>query len=157
MWSAKPRMTAADTVTDGLRMARFRRKPAQGLIHHSDRVGQYASLAFQSTPGDYGMLCSMSRSGNCWDNAPRESFSNSLKNERVHCAYYATRDEATADLFDWIETFYNRRRRRSALGHHSSVQSLRNVITNQHEKMAAGSCSLVRRKTEGSAIALDRS
>jgi hypothetical protein len=98
----------------------------------------------------------MRRKENFRDSAPAESFSNSLNNERVHCAQYATRDEAAADLFDCIEVFCNRSRRRSALGHHSPVQSLRNVITNQHEKMAAGSSSLVRRKTEGSAIALDR-
>ena len=92
-WSIKPRMMA-DIVTDALTMAWFRRKPAPGLIHHSDRGSQYASHAFQSKLTEYGMLCSMSRKGNCWDNAPTESFFNSLKNERVHGTRYDTRDEA---------------------------------------------------------------
>jgi putative transposase len=81
-WSIKPRMTA-DIVVDALTMAWFRRKPAPGLIHHSDRGSQYASHAFQARLAEYGMICSMSRKGNCWDNAPSESFFNSLKNERV--------------------------------------------------------------------------
>jgi putative transposase len=82
-WSIKPRMTA-DIVIDALTMAWFRKNPAPGLIHHSDRGSQYASHAFQARLEKYGMVCSMSRKGNCWDNAPTESFFNSLKNERVH-------------------------------------------------------------------------
>jgi putative transposase len=82
-WSIKSRMTA-DIVMDALTMAWFRRKPTPGLIHHSDRGSQYASYAFQGLLKEYGMVCSMSRKGNCWDNAPAESFFNSLKNERVH-------------------------------------------------------------------------
>ena len=117
-WSIKPRMTA-DIVIDALTMAWFRRKPAPGLIHHSDRGSQYASEAFQAALARYGMVCSMSRKGNCWDNAPAESFFNSLKNERVHGARYATREEAIADLFDYIEVFYNRQRRHSSLGYRS--------------------------------------
>ena len=75
---------------------------------------------------------------NCWDNAPTESFFNSLKNERVHGTRYATRGEAIADLFDYIEVFYNRSRRHSTLGYHSPVQFLQDWITTQHErKMAA--------------------
>jgi putative transposase len=136
-WSIKPRMTA-DLETDALTMAWFRRRPMPGLIHHSDRGSQYASQAFQNKLGDYGMVCSMSRKGNCWDNAPTESFFNSLKNERVHGTRYATREDAIADLFDYIEVFYNRRRRHSTLGYHSPVQFLQDWITNQHErKMAA--------------------
>ena len=136
-WSIKPRMMA-DIVTDALTMAWFRRKPAPGLIHHSDRGSQYASHAFQSKLTGYGMLCSMSRKGNCWDNAPTESFFNSLKNERVHGTRYATREEAIADLFDYIEIFYNRSRRHSTLGYHSPVQFLQDWITNAHQrKMAA--------------------
>ena len=136
-WSIKPRMMA-DIVTDALTMAWFRRKPAPGLIHHSDRGSQYASHAFQSKLTEYGMLCSMSRKGNCWDNAPTESFFNSLKNERVHGTRYATREEAIADLFDYIEIFYNRSRRHSTLGYHSPVQFLQDWITNEHQrKMAA--------------------
>src|SRR5690606_23167308 len=96
-WSIKPRMTA-DIVTDALTMAWFRRRPAPGLIHHSGRGSRYVSHALQDKLAEYGMVCSMSREGNCWDNAPSESFFNSLKNERVHGTRYETRDEAIADL-----------------------------------------------------------
>ena len=78
------------------------------------------------------MICSMSRNGNCWDNAPTESFFNSLKNERVHGTRYATRDEAIADLFDYIEPFYNRRRRHSTLVGDSPARFLENWISAQH-------------------------
>jgi transposase InsO family protein len=87
-WSLKPRMTA-DIVTDALTMAWFRKRPAPGLMHHSDRGSQYASHAFQEKLKEYGMTCSMSRKGNCWDNAPTESWFNSFKNERVHGVRYA--------------------------------------------------------------------
>src|SRR3970282_1389577 len=104
-WSLKERLTA-DLVTDALTMAWFRRRPAPGLIHHSDRGVQYASQAFQAKLAEYGMRCSMSRKGNCWDNAPTESFFNSLKNERVHGSRYRTRADAKAGLFQYIEIFY---------------------------------------------------
>jgi putative transposase len=135
-WSLKPRMTV-DIVTDALTMAWFRRRPAPGLIHHSDRGSQYASHAFQAKLAAYGMTCSMSRKANCWDNAPTESFFNSLKNERVHGTRYATRAEAAADLFDYIEVFYNRSRRHSTLGYRSPVQFLQDWITHQHEQRIA--------------------
>jgi putative transposase len=135
-WSIKPRMTA-DIVSDALTMAWFRRKPAPGLIHHSDRGSQYASELFQKKLTAYGMTCSMSRKGNCWDNAPTESFFNSLKNERVHCARYASRAEATADLFDYIEVFYNRSRRHSTLGYKSPTQFLNDWIETQPERNLA--------------------
>ena len=84
------------------------------------------------------MVCSMSRKGNCWDNAPTESFFNSLKNERVHGQRYATRAEAIADLFDYLEAFYNRSRRHSTLGYKSPTQFLQDWIKTQHEpKLAA--------------------
>lgn len=135
-WSIKPRMTA-DIVTDALTMAWFRRRPAPGLIHHSDRGSQYASQAFQDKLAEYGMVCSMSRKGNCWDNAPSESFFNSLKNERVHGTRYETRAEAVADLFTYIEVFYNRSRRHSTLGYKSPTQFLHDWITTQHERNLA--------------------
>jgi len=135
-WSIKPRMTT-DIVLDALTMAWFRRRPAPGLIHHSDRGSQYASHAFRAKLTEYGMTCSMSRKGNCWDNAPTESFFNSLKNERVHGTRYATRAQAVADLFDYIEVFYNRSRRHSALGYYSPVQFLQDWITKQHERKIA--------------------
>jgi putative transposase len=114
-WAMRERMTK-DLVIDALRMAWFRRHPPPGVIHHSDRGSQYCSHDFQKQLAEYGMLASMSRKGNCWDNATSESFFNSLKNERVHGSRYETRDVARADLFDYIEVFYNRSRRHSALG-----------------------------------------
>lgn len=136
-WAIRPGMTA-DIVTGALTMAWFRRRPAPGLIHPPDRGSQYASRLFQDTLTGYGMMCSMSRKGNCRDNAPAESFFNSLKNERVHGTRYATRDEAIAGLFDYIEVFYNRSRRHSTLGYPSPVQFLQDWITNQYKrKMAA--------------------
>ncbi len=135
-WSLKPRMTA-DIVIDALTMAWFRRKPAPGLIHHADRGSQYASHAFQARLKTYGMTCSMSRKGNCWDNAPTESFFNSYKNERVHGTRYDTRAAAIADAFDYIEPFYNRRRRHSTLGYASPQQFLNDWIRRQHEKELA--------------------
>lgn len=131
-WSMKPRMTA-DIVIDALTMAWFRKKPAPGLIHHSDRGSQYASGAFQARLKKYGMICSMSRKGNCWDNACSESFFNSLKNERVHGTRYGTRAEAEVDIFDYIEPFYNRRRKHSTLGYASPQQFLNDWIRRQHE------------------------
>ena len=110
-----------ELVIDALRMAWFRRRPQPGLIHHSDRGSQYCSHDFQDQLAAYEMLASMSRKGNCWDNAPSESFFNSLKNERVHGAHYEKRDDARADVFEYIEVFYNRSRRHSALGGISPV------------------------------------
>ena len=129
-WSIKPRMTA-DIAVDALTMAWFRRKPAPELIHHSDRGSQYASGLFQEKRIEFGMTCSMSRKGNCWDNAPTESFFNSLKNERVHGTRYDTHDAARADLFDYIVVFYNRSRRHSTLGYQSPTQFLQHWIATQ--------------------------
>ena len=132
-WSLKPRMTA-DIVTEALTMAWFRRKPAVGLMHHSDRGSQYASQAFQHKLKTYGMEGSMSRKGNCWDNAPTESWFNSFKNERVHGLRYATRAAMTAASFEYIEVFYNRTRRHSTLGYRSPMQFLDEWRLAQHEK-----------------------
>lgn len=129
-WSLKPRMTA-DIVTDALTMAWFRRQPAPGLIHHSDRDSQYASHAFQDKLGEYGMICSMGRKGNCWDNAPTESWFNSFKNERVFGERFATRAAMKASAFDYIEVFYNRKRLHSSLGYTTPVQFLKNWIAEQ--------------------------
>jgi putative transposase len=134
-WALKERL-ATDLVTDALTMAWFRRRPTPGLIHHSDRGVQYASQAFQAKLAEYGMGCSMSRKGNCWDNAPTESFFNSLKNERVHGSRYRTRSDAKADVFQYIEIFYNRVRRHSTLGQTSPERFLNAWLSNQ-EKQAA--------------------
>lgn len=132
-WSLKPRMTS-DIVTDALTMAWFRRKPAPGLMHHSDRGSQYASHVFQDKLTEFGMVCSMSRKGNCWDNAPTESWFNSFKNERVHGVSFATRAAMTAASFEYIEAFYNRKRLHSTLGYKSPVQFLNDWISAQHEE-----------------------
>ena len=112
-------------------------KTGTGLIHHSDRGSQYASHAFQAQLKEYGIVCSMSRKGNCWDDAPTESFFNSFKNERVHGARYETRAEAIADAFDYIEPFYNRKRRHSTLGYISPQQFLNNWINSQQVRESA--------------------
>jgi transposase InsO family protein len=136
-WSLKPRMTA-DIVTDALTMAWFRRKPAAGLIHHSDRGSQYASHAFQAKLVEYRMICSMSRKGNCWDNAPSESWFGSFKNERVYGEHFETREEMRAMAFEYIEVFYNRKRLHSTLGYKSPTQFLSDWLTaQQKEKLVA--------------------
>ena len=136
-WSLKPRMTA-DIVTDALTMACFRKRPAVGLMHHSDRGSQYASHVFQDKLKAHGMTCSMSRKGNCWDNAPTESWFNSFKNERVHGIRYATHAEIKAVAFEYIEVFYNRKRQHSTLGYTSPRQFLAAWINRQHqEKLVA--------------------
>jgi len=91
----------------------------EGIIHHSDRGRQYASYAYQDLLNRYGMRASMSRSGNCYDNAYLESFWGTLKTELVHGERYRTRLEARLSIFEYVEVFYNRRRRHSALGYRS--------------------------------------
>lgn len=135
-WSLKPRMTS-EIVTDALTMAWFRRRPAAGLICHSDRGSQYASAAFQDKLTEYGMRCSMSRKGDCWDNAPTESWFGGFKNERVHGERFETRDDMKAVAFEYIECFYNRKRQHSTLNHLSPVKFLELWINSQQEKLVA--------------------
>jgi transposase InsO family protein len=104
-----------------LDMALLHRKPAGGLVHHSDRGVQYASEAYRQRLAAAGVVPSMSRRGNCYDNAAMESFWSSLKRELVHRCRFATRDQARAAVFEWIEIFYNRERFHSALGYQSPV------------------------------------
>ena len=120
-WSMSAGMTA-QLVTDALIMAIWRRGKPDSLLHHSDQGSQYTSEQFQSLMADHGITCSMSRSGNCWDNAAMESFFSSLKIERCARKVYRTRDDAKADVFDYIERFYNPKRRHSTLGYLSPVQ-----------------------------------
>ena len=120
-WSMQPQMTA-QLVTDAMMMAIWRRRPkAASLLHHSDQGSQYTSESFQSLLEDHGVVCSMSRSGDCWDNAAMESFFSSLKTERTSRKRYRSRDEAKADVFDYIERFYNPTRRHSTLGYLSPM------------------------------------
>jgi len=113
-WAMSERINR-ELVMQAMTMAIQNRKPAPGLIHHSDRGSQYASDDFQK------LVPSMSGAGNCYDNAVMESFFHSLKTERVHHRHYATRAEARADLFHYIEVFYNRRRRHSSIGYQSPL------------------------------------
>jgi putative transposase len=105
----------------GLEMALQGRQPPKGLIHHSDRGSQYASADYQQALASRGIECSMSRKGNCWDNAVVESFFSSLKQELVYRTDFATRQQARSALFEYIEVFYNRQRRHSTLGYLSPV------------------------------------
>lgn len=111
-----------DLTAAALTQAVSRQKPPQGLIHHSDRGRQYASYAYQDLLKRYGMRASMSRSGNCYDNAFMESFFGTLKTEWVHERRYRTRQEARLSIFEYVEVFYNRTRRHSALGYRSPEQ-----------------------------------
>ena len=139
-WSMSSSMVA-QLVTDALIMAIWRRGKPDSLLHHSDQGSQYTSEQFQRLMADHGITCSMSRSGNVWEfkpirdsgqndpvnrfegqNAAMESFFSSLKTERTARKVYRTRDDAKADMFDYIERFYNPRRRHSTLGYLSPVQ-----------------------------------
>ena len=119
-WSMSASMTA-QLVTDALVMAIWRRGKPRALLHHSDRGSQYTSEQFQRLMADHGVTCSMSRSGNCWDNAAMESFFSSLKTERIARKTYRTRNDARADVFDYIERFYNPKRRHSTIGYMSPM------------------------------------
>jgi len=120
-WAMKPTLGRA-LATDALEMALRQRSPDEGLIHHSDRGCQYASEDQQVLLEESCVIGSMSRRGNCLDNAPVESFFGTLKTERVRRRRYRTRSEARRDLFQYIEVFYNRKRLHSALGYVSPVE-----------------------------------
>lgn len=115
-WAMSARMTS-DLVLDALHMAIRERKPTVGLIHHSDRGSQYTGAPYQELLKSHQFQVSMSGTGNCYDNAPIESFFGSLKMERVHHVVYETRAQARTDIFFYIEAFYNRQRRHSTLGY----------------------------------------
>ena len=103
-------------VVDALEMALARRRPGAGLLAHSDRGSQYASEHYQRVLGEAGIVCSMSGVGQCWDNAPVESFFGRLKCEVAPGEMFATRDQARAEIFEYLEVFYNRIRLHSSLG-----------------------------------------
>jgi len=120
-WSLSERIDSR-LVVDALEMAIQRELPGEGLIAHSDRGVQYASEHYQTLLRKHGVTCSMSRKGNCWDNAPMESFFATLKKELIHQERYATRAEARRSVFEYIEVFYNRERRHSALAYVSPAE-----------------------------------
>ncbi len=126
-WALEDRLTSALPLA-ALRMALAHRRPRPGLVHHTDQGTQYACGAYHDELVCHGITPSMSRRGNCWDNAVVESFFHTLKVERIHDRRYQTRAEARADLCEYIERFYNRRRRHSTLGNLSPVMyELRNA------------------------------
>lgn len=127
-WSMDKRMTRK-LVCDALEMALGRRQPAMGLIHHSDRGSQYASGDFRKLLDRNGMFCSMSRKGNCWDNAPMESFYHSLKTEMIYFRRFKTRAQARLEIFEFIEVFYNRKRIHSTLGYLSPEEFETRLLT----------------------------
>jgi putative transposase len=109
-------------VLDALRMALLQRRVRPGLIHHTDQGRQYASAMYLDLLKSHGMIASMSRRGNCYDNAVAESFFSSLKNELIHHSAYKTRDEARTAIFEYIEMFYNRKRRHQSLDYLTPVE-----------------------------------
>jgi putative transposase len=120
-WSMQQTMTA-QLAMDALLMEVFCRGRPKAVLHHSDQGSQYTSEGFQRLLESHGIVCSMSRRGNCWDNAAMDSFFSTMKTERLSKKHYRTRDELRADVFDYIERFYNSRRRHSTIGYISPVQ-----------------------------------
>jgi putative transposase len=117
-WSMADHMKT-QLVSDALQMALHHRHPTQGLLHHSDRGVQYASDDYQHQLSRHGIVVSMSKTGDCWDNAMMESFWATLKRELIYEQKYKTRHEASASIFEYIEVFYNRKRMHSSLGYKS--------------------------------------
>lgn len=115
-WSMAERMTT-DLVSDALTMALWRRKMPKGVIVHSDRGSQYCSAAYQRLLRNNLLLCSMSKKGDCYDNAAMESWNHSLKVEAIHGERFATREMAKAQVFEYIEVYYNRKRLHSTIGY----------------------------------------
>ncbi|MGH7743172.1 MAG: IS3 family transposase, partial [Candidatus Eiseniibacteriota bacterium] len=142
-WAMSAEMTS-ELVTEALLMAIWRRGRPGELLHHSDQGSQYASESFQRLLADHGITCSMSRSGNVWDNSAMESFFSSLKTERVNRRQYRTREEARADVFDYIERFYNPHRR------HSTLQYLSPVAFEEAAGINLGACQEKRGKASRS-------
>lgn len=120
-WAMQANMERS-LVVSALQSALTNRQAQVGLLCHSDRGSQYASHEYRQQMQQAGIECSMSRKGNCWDNAPVESFFASLKRERLHRCAFATRDQARTAVFEWIEVWYNRKRRHSTLGYLSPEQ-----------------------------------
>ena len=131
-WSMSERIDRK-LALDALKMALAQRHPARGLIHHSDRGSQYASGDYQQLLAQYGIRSSMSRRGDCWDNAVAESFFASLKKELVYQVQWRTRAQARTAIFQYLELFYNRRRRHSSLGYLSPMEFERR----NHKRLAA--------------------
>jgi transposase InsO family protein len=133
-WATSKRIDTA-LISEALHKAIKEREPEEGLLHHSDRGSQYASKGYRKTLKRFKMKCSMSRKGNCWDNAPMERFFSSLKSEWLRDKIFPTHEAATSAIFEYIETFYNPKRRHAALGYQSPIQYENNMKLQQ--KLAA--------------------
>jgi transposase InsO family protein len=120
-WAMGPQITTA-LIRQALEMALHQRPVGPGLLHHSDRGSQYAAATYQHRLAALGIHCSMSRPGNCWDNAVVENFFATLKTELIHHQRFQTRQEAKTEIFEYLEGFYNRQRRHSTLGYLSPVE-----------------------------------
>ena len=120
-WAMGSRLTG-ELTRQALEMALHRRQPKPGLLHHSDRGSQYAATAYQQQLRAAGMIGSLSRRGNCWDNACVESFFGTLKRELIHHRQYQSREDARQEIFEYLEVFYNRQRRHSTLGYQSPAE-----------------------------------
>ncbi len=120
-WAMGERLTGR-LAEQALLMALANRQPRAGLLHHSDRGSQYAAMNYQQVLTTHGITPSMSRKGNCWDNACVESFFGTLKRELIYHRQYRTRAEATQEIFEYMEVFYNRQRRHSTLGYDSPAE-----------------------------------
>ena len=129
-WATSTRIDTA-LISEALHKAVKERQPDEGLLHHSDRGSQYASKEYQKTLGLFKMKCSMSRKGNCWDNAPMERFFSSLKSEWLRDRIFSTHEAATSAIFQYIETFYNSKRRHQTLGYLSPIQYENNMKPQQ--------------------------
>ena len=129
-YAMSDRMTTT-LVSQALFRAVAAKRPAKGLIHHSDRGSQYCAHAYQKQLQQFGMRVSMSRKGDCWDNAPMESFWGSLKNELVHHCRFATREQAKREITEYIEIFYNRIRKQARLGYLSPAAFAQQYYANQ--------------------------
>ena len=127
-WSMQPRMTK-DIVLNALLMAVWRRNPQKQVLVHSDQGSQYTSYEWQSFLKSHGLEGSMSRRGNCHDNAVAESFFQLLKRERIKKKNYGTREEARVDIFDYIEMFYNSKRRHGSSDHMPQLNTKTNIIS----------------------------
>lgn len=134
-WSMSERMKA-DLIGKALFMAVQTHKPAPGLVAHSDQGSQYASAEYRRLLNQFGMKQSMSRKGNCWDNAPMESWFASLKKEQVHLQHFKTRAQARSNIFDYIEVFYNKVRRHSKINNMSPADFERKWRMEQEQKVA---------------------
>jgi transposase InsO family protein len=139
-WATQARLDRS-LVLKALEAALGQHHPGAGLVHHSDRGSQYASGDFQARLEASGILCSMSRKGNCWDNAVVESFFGTLKQELVNRCRFATREAARREVFEYVEVWYNRQRRHSSLGYVSPAEFERRALAGATEAGVLSSAS----------------